>query len=339
MDLIKIAESLIAKIKKDYNGDVSIVHVHGSYFYKNTHELSDLDLYFVPKTERGFNLAKTFILNGIGFDYFALSWERLERIANHEEKLTALITDGEILYYHSEEDLERFNRLKEKADKNTADFDKGKEILKDIYSDYFKIAECKSLTEARKVVIETIYNLSFLLAEINGAPIKRGRRNLKNEILSMRLVPKDFENLYDRLFLEKNTDNIKNLLYALIRNTEKLFPQDNHGTLTDNFSGFYEEMVQCYNKIFHACDTGDIYTPLFSAAELTMEIEELFIKSNCSYELPDMVDSYDPENLGKIKETAKKHQMEFVKVLMENGVQIRSFSSIGELDGFLESIP
>jgi predicted nucleotidyltransferase len=150
MKLTEIAESLINKIKKDYAGDVSLVHVHGSYFYKDTHDLSDIDLYFVPKTKRGYNLGQTFILNGIGCDYWALSWERLERIANHEEKIASIITDGEILYYHSEEDLERFNKLKERAenitDKNKF-INKGKEIMKDIYKEYFKLIKSDSITE------------------------------------------------------------------------------------------------------------------------------------------------------------------------------------------------
>jgi hypothetical protein len=99
MEPFEAVEILVEKIKKDYSGDVSLVHVHGSYFYNDTHELSDIDLYFVPKTERGFKLGQTFILNGIGFDFWALSWDRLERIANHEEKITSIITDGKIVYW------------------------------------------------------------------------------------------------------------------------------------------------------------------------------------------------------------------------------------------------
>ena len=96
MKLIEIAESLINKIKKDYDGDISLVHIHGSYFYNDTHNLSDIDLYFVPKTKRGYNLGQTFILNGIGCDYWALSWEWLERIANHEEKIVSIITEKKL---------------------------------------------------------------------------------------------------------------------------------------------------------------------------------------------------------------------------------------------------
>ena len=338
MNLIEIADCLIEKIKKDYDGDVSLVHVHGSYFYNDVHNLSDLDMFFVPKTDRGYKLGQTFILNGIGCDYWALPWERLERIANHEEKIVSIITDGKILYYHSEEDLERFNKLKEKAN-NIADKEKfknnGKQVLKDAYKHYFKIINCNDITEIRKCIIEIIYVISFSLAQLNCTPVKRGRKYLKKEILSMKLIPADFENIYENLFTEKNTDRIKELLYTLILNTEKLFEDDSKSTFFDNFNGFYEEMIQHYNKIYHACETGDIYTPLFASVELTSEIEELLKRSKSPYKLPDMVGAYNPDNLNEIREMAKKQQEYFEKILKENGVNIKSFNDIEELKNYL----
>ena len=339
MNLIEIADCLIEKIKMDYNGDVSIVHIHGSYYYNDTHNLSDLDIYFVPKTQRGYNLGCTFVLNGIGCDLWALSWERLEKIANHEESIVSIITEGKILYYHSNEDLERFNGLIKKA--NTySDKEKykhnGNEILKDMYKQYFKIINSNNIIEIRKCIIEIIYTLSFSLAQLNCTPIKRGRKYLKNEIISMELIPEDFENIYDKLFTENDIPNIKKYLYSLIINTEKLFKNNYKSSFIDNFNCFYEEMIQHYNKIYHACEEGDIYTPLFASVELCMEIEALLEKSNCEYKLPDMIGAYEPNNLNKIKEIAKIHQMEFVKILEENNIKINSFNNISELKEYIK---
>jgi hypothetical protein len=338
MDLIEIADYLIEKIKRDYDGDVSLVHVHGSYFYNDTHSLSDLDIFFVPKTDRGYKLSQTFILNGIGCDFWALSWERLERIANHEEKIVSIITEGKILYYHSEEDLNRFNKLKEIANKIYNREKKGKEIMKEMYKYYFRIINSTDITEIRKCIIETIYVLSFVLAQLNCTPIKRGRKYLKNEILSMELIPEDFENIYEKLFTENDIIKLKQLLYSLILNTEKLFKEEDKDTFFNNFNGFYEEMIQSYNKIYHACEIGDIYTPLFASVELTPEIEELFQKSNCSYKLPDMIGAYNPNDLNEIKEMAKKQQEYFEKILKENGVPIKSFENIIEMKKYFDTI-
>src|SRR5690606_37273974 len=108
-------ELFIEKIRRDYQDDVSLVVVMGYYIYGDTHDKSDLDLYFVPKTERGYNLGFTFILNDIGFDMWPISWDRLKKIAAHDERITSIVTEGKVLYHSSDLDLERFNDLKSKA--------------------------------------------------------------------------------------------------------------------------------------------------------------------------------------------------------------------------------
>ena len=341
MELIEVAECLIDKIKKDYDGDVSLVHIYGSYYYKDTHNLSDLDLFFVPKTERGKKLAQTFILNGIGFDYFAISWERLERISNHEESLTSIITEGETIYYHSVEDLEKFNVLKQNVE-NTTDKNKfrniGRNKLKDAYKYYFDIVYSNNIIEVRDSIIGIIYVLSSALASLNCTSIKRIRKYFEKEISGMILKPKNFDILYNNLFKEQDVNIIKENLYALIKNTEKLFEDMEKGSFIKNFNGFYEEMIQHYNKIYHACDIGDIYTPLYASVELTNSINTLLKKSNSSYDLPDMIGTYDPNNLNIIKEKAKIHQNYFENILKKEGIKIRAFKNINELKDFLDEL-
>ncbi len=70
MKPIKEAELLIEKIKRDYSNDISLLVIMGSTIYNDTHERSDIDMFFVPKTERGFNLEFTFIIDEIGYDFW-----------------------------------------------------------------------------------------------------------------------------------------------------------------------------------------------------------------------------------------------------------------------------
>lgn len=70
MSVIRAAELLIEKISKDFKDDIALVVIMGSYIYGETHSRSDLDMFFVPNTERGYNLAFTFVIDGIGFDYY-----------------------------------------------------------------------------------------------------------------------------------------------------------------------------------------------------------------------------------------------------------------------------
>ena len=83
------------------------------------------------------------------------------------------------------------------------------------------------------------------------------------------------------------------------------------GSLIEISNGFYEERIQHYNKIYYARDIGDIYTPLYASVELTDSVNTLLKKSNSSYNLPDLISAYDPNNLNRIKEKVKIQQEYF----------------------------
>ena len=94
-----------------FAGELSLVVSYGSHWNGTAGPLSDVDCYFVPKTERGQEFGGQFILQGVGYDIFPLSWERLGGIARLEESLTPLVGDAQVLYYGDQGDLERFRGL------------------------------------------------------------------------------------------------------------------------------------------------------------------------------------------------------------------------------------
>ena len=55
-----IIEWSIKKIEREYKDDVSLLLIYGSYENGTANGLSDVDFYFVPKTERAYKLSKTF---------------------------------------------------------------------------------------------------------------------------------------------------------------------------------------------------------------------------------------------------------------------------------------
>jgi hypothetical protein len=340
-DLMHLADILIDKIKRDYKDDVSIVHIHGSYAYGDTHDLSDLDIYLVSKTQRGFNLGCTFIFNGIGCDFWVLSWERLERIASHGERTASIITDGKVLYYGSDEDLVRFEQLKAQAadTSNRTDWlTRARKALDETYKEGFILQNAETLTEVRTHSIRLIYNVSYVLAQLNQITVKRGRKLLKQEILEMPLVPDNFEVLYDAVFLNNDIKAIKSACVSLLQNTEKLVSAtmaEPSAPFAEVFGGWYEEMIQSYNKIYHACEVGDIYTPLFAGVEFTYESETMFKRAGISPELSDMVAAYDSGDLKTIADAARTHQAAFESLLRENGIHPLAFTTFEEVQQFI----
>lgn len=343
MNLMKLAKIFVDIIKRDYKDDVAIVHYHGSVFYNDVHELSDLDIYFVPKTKRGYNLACDFILDGIGIDLWGVSWERLEHIAAHEESIASIITEGKVLYYGSDEDLARFEQLKANAldtrDKK-AWLARAEKQLNKAYKSGFLVQNAPTLSETRKYAIGLIYDLAFSLAQLNQITIKRGRKNLLREILAMPLVPENFSALYDTVFLNNDMQHIKNACVTLLQNTEKLVSHavlsaEPIPTFSDAFEWWYEEMIQSYNKIYHACKTGEFYTPLFASAECALELNEMLKRADVKAELPDMIGAYDSENLYKIAAAAHEHQKALEALLQEHGVTPQRFSTLEEVECYL----
>lgn len=347
MDTMRAAELLIEKIKKDYTDDVALVVMMGSAIYGETHSRSDLDLYFIPKTERGFRLCFTFIIDGIGFDFWAIPWERLERIGNFDEAITSIITEGKILYCASEADQARFDEIKKRAlDTNDQNrfIEKAGDVFDEVYKIYFRLLSSENLTDARTYALGVIRTVTFALALLNRTAVKRGRGKLKKEILAMPLVPEHFEELYDTVFLSSDLNAIKNAYGRLIQNTETLLDNEREKLkqsrcFADTLKGFYEEMINFYNKIHHAYEIDDKVTALFASVELSWEIEQFFNGTGVSPKnLPDLVGAFDPGNLQPLLRQAQSHQKQLVEMLTANGVDIREFRNFEGLETYLHTL-
>ena len=347
MKPIHAAELLIDKIKRDYTDDIALVVVMGSHIYGETHSRSDLDMFFVPKTARGRKLEFTFILDGIGYDFWGISWERLARIAAYEERITSIITEGQVLYCASQSDRERWEALKASAldtgDRNKF-VHKARAKLDEVYKDYAGLLGAASLSEARRHALEIIYTVTTALALLNRITVKRGRGRLRGEILAMPLVPEDFASLYDTVFVCSDIARIQAAYGQLIKNTEILIAHE-EGTLgaeasfAEELTGFYEELINYYNKIYHACEIGDASGALFPCVEIVHEIGEACAGTGVSTaHLPDIVGAYDPEKLEQLAAAAHEHQTQFVELLAANGVKLKEFGSWGKLETFLESL-
>lgn len=75
------------QVTTHYNTDIALVLLYGSVINGTNNDTSDLDCYFIPKTERALKFSQTFIVDGIGYDIFPMHWETVESIANLDHRL------------------------------------------------------------------------------------------------------------------------------------------------------------------------------------------------------------------------------------------------------------
>lgn len=344
MELMKAADLLIEKIKRDYKDEVAVVVVMGSHIYNETHSRSDLDMYFVVNSPKGNELGLTFVIDGIGFDYWPISWERIERMANHDERVTSIITEGQIIYHGSDKDLERFNALKAKAldvSDHKKFIQKSRKVFDQVYKSYFKLEDAKDLSSVRKHGLNVIFSLTYALSLLNKDTVKRGRGKLKKEIIAMPLVPVDFESHYDVIFESKDLDAIKSALRQLISNMEVLLSCEETKLIEpvifkEQLNGFYEELINFYNKIHHGCETGDFVTAFYAAVEIANEIDDVLTGTGISSnQLPDLVSAYDTNDIKGFLKVTEEHQKAFVALLENGGVSIRTFKDFDALEHHL----
>ncbi|MHC1694917.1 MAG: hypothetical protein AB9835_06545 [Eubacteriales bacterium] len=346
MDAIKAVDILLDKIKRDYRDDVAFVVIMGSYIYGANHESSDIDMYFHAKTERGRALEQVFIIDGIGFDFWNIPKDRLERIASHEERITSIIAEGKLVYWGSEEDLKFFNSLREKA-LDTSDkvrfIHKAHAQLERTYAAAFRLSLCQTLSEARKYSILTINELAYTIALLNRTTIERGRGKLLHELQQMELLPEGLPVLYEAVFTSNDIKSIADACAVLTDNTRKLVERVKDDIVKipfkEGMDKRYEEMINFYNKIRRAASTGDSQGALFAASELTLEYEDAFSGTELKTDiLPDMLEAYDADNLSLIAEAAGEHQRCAEELMGRHGVTIRKMKDFDELKRFLDSL-
>ena len=114
-DLLAI---IVEKINTSYSEDISLLICYGSFVTGEYGEMSDIDFFFVPKTNRGYELNYQFIVNNIGYDLWAVSWERLKNLSNLEDQPTSILMDGEVLFASSDDDLRKLEDLKNNFKQN-----------------------------------------------------------------------------------------------------------------------------------------------------------------------------------------------------------------------------
>ncbi len=347
MDPIRAAELLIDKVRRDYADDVSVIVVMGSYVHGATHSRSDLDLYLVPKTSRGYNLGFTCIVDGIGFDFWALPWERLERIANHEERITSIIADGEVLYCAGEEDRRRFELLRETARRvgDQARCVRTAELrLQEAWPLLVRMEASGSLAQVRSGAVAALVVAAGALAALNNTMIRRGRGRLKQEVLAMRLAPERFAELHDVVFTSDEAGSIYRACRDLMLDVASLIEQaaaalTEPAPFREHLGGWYEEAINCYNKLYHACEIGDAVTALFAGAELEHELQAVLAGTTLrASPLTDLVEAYDPSHLERYAEAAREHQAQLEAFLEAQGVEFLVFNDWEALKTHLDSL-
>jgi len=333
-DKREIIDSLIGKVKMDYQDDIDAIICYGSYVTKTNNEMSDLDFYFIPKTRKANEMCLQFIINDIGYDFWPITWERLEGFVTLKEDLTSLVGQSELVYYREEGILNKFYDMKMRSQKLLDSdlkraIDKHLSLSKALYFDMYH--------ENTDYVSEILNHLIVAVAYINKQYIIKSPNNLEEEIKHFDILPINFVTRIEQV-ISHSYMVISAEMEKLIVDVEKLAIKQFQESSMIELKGFYEELKSTYNKVYHGCYEEDFMKVYFALNQICKEVKSVLKGDYHAYPFPDLAKQVRTKNFKTIKDMTKIHEETFCFILKERGEVINSFQSNDHFMTYLKDL-
>ena len=350
---------VVDRVKEHFHKDVSILAVYGSYVNRTEGPLSDVDFFFVPKTARGSGLAATFIVEGVGYDLFPMSWARIEGIANFKEPLTPLLGDSVIAFSSSEEDEARFTALRKTLEKNLENRDfmhiKAMERFKKAQELLGRMILADGMGALRSSAGRILMHLADAVAYENCTYFHKGLKRMWHDLPGFSKLPVRFLELSDLLIESNGMDDLMGATSAIVGSCAAFLnvqndvivetpqvglsscsfvkadpiPEDAKAADATDYpelAGFYEEAKSAFNKIYSSCNGSakDFRLAFISAVCLQKALDEDVRGMDF-----DLLSDFDSSDLSLLHEKAQKAEQAILEAL-EPHVKIKRYASVDE---------
>jgi len=115
-DPMDVAGFLVERTVRLFGEDVDLIAIYGSRALEQARPDSDLDIFFVPRDGRTPSVGRTFLLDGLLYDFWGIPWERLEGFATGTARSFAfapsLVLNAKPLYTRTDAVAQRFEELR-----------------------------------------------------------------------------------------------------------------------------------------------------------------------------------------------------------------------------------
>lgn len=328
----------IDKIKKDFHEDVALLIGHEHWKIAPDGEEISFN-FFIPSSDRGYNLSQTFIIDDIGYDLFPMSWERVEGLANLNEGLTTCLIDGVILYARSEEEKERFFKLQKQAQNNLSDkeftYRKGLEKINIAMELFQNMLFEKSLSGVRKASAYVASYLAEAIATVNGTYFNRGPESEISKLSELSDVPSGFIDLYQNTATAKTIEESKDICYKMLATTRDFFsarkPDKELEVKDYNFqdlADWYQECIYWFRRLYYYLDLNDAAKCFVWGCRLQSEID--CITKDFGLETTELMDVFDSSDLSIFRKRTEDIQQYIVSEIRKHDVKIQEFKNLDE---------
>jgi len=334
------------KVETEYADDIALVCIYGSWLNGTANHLSDVDCYFIPRTERGYGLSRTFILEDVGYDIFPMSWQRLEEVAALDSGMQPFVGDVMVLWQHSDEDLHRLQALQDSLRKNLQD---------SLCTLRAAEARCRraaallagaSPSRGRLIAGYAITQLAEALVLSKGEYFRFGTKRQHEDLC--RLFPGPVSELFARVTQAPDGASTLEAARQLLERVLELlnlppFPVQPEvleipapGEIdAPSLAGLYQEICSTFNKIYLCCASGNYILAFLSAGVLQWDLDDAR-----SLGLPpiSLLDRFDYRNLEAFSQAAREAENTLRNFIISQGTRLRSYNSFPEFEAQEETL-
>ncbi len=339
----KLSEWVINKIKTEYKDDIALLIATENHSVNNDGHGECFD-YYIPATDRGFELSQTFIVEGVGHDLYPRSWERTEKTANLIDPCTVCLDNAKILYYRNEDDKNRFLELKKLLSENLNNSEFMYKRVLEKLDNAMKLYQTM-VFESKMYRIRTAAGyiadyLSDIVFYLNKTYFKDWRNGHITELQKLKYLPHNFIEYYAAIIKAKTIDEIKTLSFLLIDVTRKFIsnhkPDIKSQEMDVDYQGFadwYQELSLTWRRLRFYCDTNNAEQAFDDACYLQNEL--ILVKDEYGIEIDkvDLLGYFNAEDLTYIRKRAEELEMYVIEQIEKNGVKISKYDTI---DDFLK---
>lgn len=340
----RVLDWVVNKVRADYPDDVCLLAVYGSYVNRTDGPMSDVDFYYIPATVRADALCRTFIVEGVGYDLFPMSWERVEGLATLNEPLLPLLGDSEIAYCRSDDDRQRFEALRDALRRNLADaafmHRKAVDTLSRAASEWRRLMAKDTPRDCRLGAGRVLLRLADAVAYENQTYYRQGLKKQFRDLQAMPRLPEGFIDGYLAVIGARTSGQIREACATLVSATGKWLdcaitaanlpeepvvavPPPEAVDFAELAEG-YGELISTFNKVYAACDSGDAVTAFISAVCLQDVLCDVFSGIDL-----DALGAYDAGDLRRYADHVRGVEAQLVAYI-EGGAPITRYATVDE---------